>query len=337
MDLLKAIGIMAVCLVILGATYLGVPYFKANLFNKPPVADIDADIPSIECDYLNYLRTNEDCYRITTPTDIWFTDKPAVVLNASKSYDLDGKIEEYQWLIYWGADIITTASPVLEIKLNAAEEHYKITLNVKDDKGKVSVAKFYRISILGRQTPDKPFIIYDDIKIIGEENFRKDVVMVLEFVKKYSPSDYLFIKENTRKIYELNQNIFSTRGLGGHNQTYLAHPHDVIWKYKNLVGVISILSHEAGHSYEENIGKNYSEEVEKICGFKLNIPEDFDICTKKLGYSDIHQWHPSELFAESFAIKARVNLSYVNQSEMDKFYAEFNFSNVNPSVASSRY
>lgn len=260
-----------------------------------------------------------------------------IVFNASGSYDNDGRIVEYEWTILrrptWSSSyetikITSTSSPKLIYKFYEEQNllskqigRYGIILNVKDNKGKVGTTKLLDINI------EKAFLMYDGIKIIGDEEFQKDVVMSLEFVKRYTLPDYLLMKKGTRVIESyVSDDAASADDFIYLNQTKF---HLSISNNKTILSMIHILAHESGHTYEHSnpeLTKQLIEEAEKICGQEIKNGADvIDVCTKKLGKSDFHEWYPLELFAERFAGNVSANLSYINKSEIDKFYLEFNF------------
>lgn len=145
-------------------------------------------------------------------------------------------------------------------------------------------------------TPPPDYLMYDGIKIIGDEQFQKDVVMSLEFGKKYSLPDYEFIKSNNKEIERYRYSSGTMSAADGHTSVDKNWLHEFI-DSKNIRFAVGAFSHESGHNYA-----------------------DFNPDLKKQpNYDD-------ETFAQSFEIKTRANLSYVNQSEIDKFYQEFNFS-----------
>lgn len=137
-------------------------------------------------------------------------------------------------------------------------------------------------------TPEPDYLMHDGIKIIGDEQFQKDNVMWMEFAKRYSPADYEFIKGNNKWI--VSDEVIPAAAAGGDgfyfNRMFLRE----LIENKYISGAVVAAAHETGHSTV------------------------FD--TDRM----------NETYANSFAHKAAANLSYVNQSEVDKFYQEFNFS-----------
>ncbi|VVB61092.1 Uncharacterised protein [uncultured archaeon] len=140
--------------------------------------------------------------------------------------------------------------------------------------------------------PEKPFLMYDGIKVIGDEEFQKNVVMTLEFAKKYSPPDYQFIKENNKWIKSTDMLKTAGAGIDGINWGR-EHLNGGLKVYKNIRGAVMTAAHESGHNLAYRTNRS-----------------NFD----------------NETYADSFAKSAQKNLSYVNESEMEKFYAEFDFS-----------
>jgi len=142
------------------------------------------------------------------------------------------------------------------------------------------------------QVTEKPFLMYDGIKIIGDEQFQKDVVMTLEFGKKYSSTDYEFIKKNTKKIDTWN--VESDMGAAEGNTSVNSSTIRGYLERGYIKTVLWELAHESWHNNADisNNPKNNTEEL----------------ANKRGG-------------------QAYDNLSYVNESEIDKFYQEFNFCN----------
>ncbi len=137
-------------------------------------------------------------------------------------------------------------------------------------------------------TPAPDYLMYDGIKVIGDEQFQKDNVMWMEFAKRYSLPDYEFIKSNNKWIN--NADYLEEASAGGDgirwNKKFLRE----LIKDKRIKTAVGAAAHETGH----------------------NTVFDTD--------------RMNEDYAQSFAQKVYTNLSYVNQSEIDKFYQEFNFS-----------
>lgn len=145
--------------------------------------------------------------------------------------------------------------------------------------------------------PEDPFfkryvLMYDGIEIIGDETFQKDVVIVLEFAKKYSPADYQFIKENNKWINYRDKIL--TAAAGGDGFSWGIYFKDRI-KNRRLVTLVEDAVHESGHNFADSDPRNNPN-------------------------------YNTEVFAESFARKAGSNLSYVNQTMIDEFIENFNFS-----------
>lgn len=142
-------------------------------------------------------------------------------------------------------------------------------------------------------TATEPFLMYDGIKIIGDEQFQKDNVMWLEFAKKYSPQDYQFIRSNTKWI---KSTTIPAAGAGGDgfywNKSFLRMmiENKNINSGENLKGAVATAAHESGHNSVFNTDRM------------------------------------NETYANIFYHKAWDNLSYVNESELDNFYKNFNFS-----------
>ncbi len=140
----------------------------------------------------------------------------------------------------------------------------------------------------GKATPEKPFLMYDGIKIIGDEQFQKDVMMTYEFAKKYSPEDYNLISKH--KWVE-SSDVIKTAGAGGDGFSWGKKRLREMIENKKIIDAVGTALHEYGHNTVWN--------------------------TKE---------RTNETYANTFAFKGRENLSYVNQSEIDKFYQEFDFS-----------
>jgi hypothetical protein len=139
--------------------------------------------------------------------------------------------------------------------------------------------------------PERYQLNYDGILIKGDKQFINDSVMTLEFGKKYSPHDYEFIKKNTREII-LSKSIPSMGAGNGRTLVNKSFLQDLIGK-KYIKTLVSSESHESWHNHEDLINdpKNNTEEL-----------------------------------ADAQGLKAWNNLSYVNQSEIDKFLKDFEFS-----------
>ncbi len=306
-------------------------YF-GKLNNKPPVADF----------IIRKGNYSEDgSYQIVKIKD--------------RSYDPDGEISKIE--IKVNGNLVQTAKNGEEIEDLHLEpgsynkiynidnpKHYLLELTVFDDKGK-SDTEFKNLEINQDYDIEKRMLAekrlmrryvspcrglrYDGICIKGTEDFQKQIVMALEFTKKYSPPDYQFIKNYTKEIEALPED--EPGGRGGNYWTGVNV--DVARDYYDtkiiaLKVTVETLAHEAGHSYADAAGLSdkFEEEAKKMCGSELKTKEDLDACGKKLGKPSYWQWHPAELFAESFADSAEANLSYVNDSEIDKFIQNFNFS-----------
>lgn len=142
--------------------------------------------------------------------------------------------------------------------------------------------------------PEMPFLMYDGIKIIGDEQFQKDNVIWLEFVKKYSLPDYEFIKQNKEMVgteyLKKNKDGVGGAGAGGDkiywNKEFLKE----LIENKEIKKAVAAAAHETGHNTVFNTDRM------------------------------------NETYANIFYLKTLTNLSYVNQSEIDKFYQEFDFS-----------
>jgi len=254
--------------------------FLNSITNQAPVANIKID---------------------TSPDKMIAGEK--IVFNASGSYDPDGKIKEYKWYIFGPnkeVETKVTQTPLLKKAFSdvdiQGEIPAHIVLNVKDDKGKVAAAgidvKLKTKSLYQKEQFLKTFsepIEYNGIKIIGDEEFQKDVVMSLEFAKKYSPVDYQFIKENTKEIEASNSGVMSA--ADGHTSINKSYIREEI-EEKAIRTSIAEIKHESWHNYAD-----------------INDPKNN---TEELAYEN--------------GGNAWDNLSYVSQSEIDKFYREFNFS-----------
>lgn len=143
-------------------------------------------------------------------------------------------------------------------------------------------------------TPEPDYLMYDGIKVIGDEQFQKDVVMTLEFGKKYSLPDYEFIKKNTKEIELASvEKMFAGDGYTSVNKNWF---HELIEQNDIKTGIYAF-SHESGHNYADSNPQVKSDTT-----------------------------YDAETYANTFYLKASANLSYVNQSEIEKFYKEFNFS-----------
>ncbi len=299
-----------------------------NLSNEPPVAKIKIDAP------------------------LDWVEGETFVFNASKSYDPDGEIVEYSWYIpelNKKSEAEVTTSPIFKKRIPVLKNApwfrtYHIILNVKDDKGKISVAET-EIEVKSRQAKrDENFlktfaepINYNGIKIEGPEYFQEKIVMAFEFAKKYSPPDYEFIRNNTKTIFAKSKD-FSLRYLPVSGAYFkdgiVAINVETVEPVNNnyVKNIIRVLAHEAGHSYADSIpgmNEKLNKQAREICEKEgINTSNEYwiDLCTLKLGKYDMWQWLPSELFAKKFEHSAMENLSYVNESEIDKFIKEFNFS-----------
>lgn len=269
--------------------------------------------------------------KIDTPPDKRIAGEK-IVFNASGSYDTDGKITEYKWIFLKDGkfSMETTPTPVLEKTLN--EGKTDITLNVVDDKGKAGAAG-YGVNVKKFPEPEKPFIMYKNTKIRGNPLFQENVVKVLEFLNKFSPSDYQPLMEDVNLI-DLDPSTDTLRGGGG---GIFVNLDSVLNKQinKSNSNYIKLFAeafrHEWGHTYVQKIpglSEQFDRESEKICGSKIETASDMENCTKKLGKNDYHEWHPSETYPDQFRQSALRNLSYVTPAMIDKFNEDFNFSEV---------
>ncbi len=137
-------------------------------------------------------------------------------------------------------------------------------------------------------TPEKPFIMYDNIKIIGDEQFQKDV-MSLEFGKKYYPEGNLKYTKEIEAV--MSADVPEMAAGSGHTFVNASAIHKMI-KNGGVKAVRTDIEHEEYHNYASlNDPKNNTEERAIKASGKL--------------------W--DKLFNQ-------------NQSEINNFVKEFNFS-----------
>lgn len=138
------------------------------------------------------------------------------------------------------------------------------------------------------QVAETPYLMYDGIKVIGDEQFQRDNAMWLEFAKKYSLPDYEFIKSNNKWID--SSDVIPAAAAGGNGFTWNKEFLRGLIENKGIISASAAAAHESGHNNVFNTDRM------------------------------------NETYAQSLAKKALNNLSFVNQSEIEKFYREFNFS-----------
>jgi hypothetical protein len=137
-------------------------------------------------------------------------------------------------------------------------------------------------------TPETSFLYHDGIEIVGDKQFQKDNVMWMEFAKKYSPTDYEFIKKNNKYID--SSDAIPAAAAGGDSFTWNKSFLRKIIENKGIKEAVGAAAHESGHNSVFNTDRM------------------------------------NETYANIFAKKALRNLSYVNQKDIDNFYQKFNFS-----------